>query len=143
MSNFKDLTVTAKLLSPMIIHKESFSLLKNYGLENVYVEDYGHRNKYFNCLFFLFNPNPRVDFFKFEKELSGFKSFYDWYEVGDKKMYVFRVGHVYLRDLAMFKQNRFQDLSPEYHALIPKEQLNHIYFDHSKEIYRFSDNLEK
>ena len=141
MFELSPLTNTAKFLSPLVVRKESFPMLRNFGLENVYIDDYGHRNKYTNCLFYLFKPNLNVDFFKFEKEMSNFHSFYDWYELGEKKMFVFKVNPIYGEDLIDFKQNKFTNFSEEFLKIVPLDSLKTVYFDLSKEIYRFSEHL--
>jgi hypothetical protein len=136
-----DLTITARLLSPMIVRKESFSMLRNHGLLNVYTDDYGHKYKYDNCLYYLFDPSKSSDYLKFERTLADFASFYDWYPVDNLKMYVFHINPVYGIDLVNFKQNRFDNFGPEFNKILERINLKDVYFDPTKEIYRFSEHL--
>jgi hypothetical protein len=136
-----ELTTTAKILSPVVFKKQSFPMLRNYGLVNVYIDDYGHKHKYENCLFYLFKPNLSANFLEFERKLANFVSFYDWYEVDDLKMYVFSINPLYGIDIVRFKQNQFTDFSEEFKEVIKDVNFSDVYFDLSKEIYRFSEHL--
>lgn len=136
-----NLTTTAKVLSPMIVRKESFPMLRNHGLLNVYTDDYGHRYKYDNCLYYLFDPSKSSDYLRVERTLADFGSFYDWYPVDNFKMYVFQISPVYGIDFVNFKQNRFDNFGAEFKRILEGVNLKDVYFDHTKEIYRFSEHL--
>jgi hypothetical protein len=144
MTTFEQLTVTARVLSLTVFKQASFPMLRNYGLENVYVDDYGCTKRHENCLFYLYNPNRKVDYITFERGIADFQSFYDWYDVGDKRMYVFKVNPIYLEDYHDIKQNRFNNLSLEFEAINKVKLLDgDIFFDPSKEIFRFEQHLLK
>jgi len=135
------LTTTAKILSPIVVKKESFPMLRNYGLVNVFIDDYGSSYKYDNCLFYLFNPLQSVNYLEFERKLANFESFYDWYPVGEMKMYVFHINPIYGIDLHNFKQNKFEGFGPDFQKIVKDVDFEDVYFDLSKEIYRFSEHL--
>ena len=144
MTPFEQLTVSASVLSLTVFKQGSFPMLRNFGLENVYVDDYGCKKRHENCLFYLYSPNRKVDYLSFERSIADFNSFYDWYDVEDKRMYIFKVNPIYLEDYHDIKQNRFNNLSPEF-TEINKIKLSDgdIFFDPSKEIFRFSEHLIK
>jgi hypothetical protein len=139
------LNYTTRFLSPLIFTArgdESLRVLLNFGLINVYVDDYGYKSKYLYCLFYLFKPTDKAAFEEFQKKITSFDSFYDYYEVEDKIMFVFRVNSIYRRDIEMFKQNRFHDMSEDYKLLFHRNiKFNDIDMDLPKEIYRFEEYL--
>ncbi len=139
------LNYTTRFLSPLIFTArgdESLRVLLNFGLINVYVDDYGYKSKYLYCLFYLFKPTDKAAFEEFQKKITSFDSFYDYYEVEDKIMFVFRVNSIYRRDIEMFKQNRFHDMSEDYKLLFHRNiKFNDIDMDLPKEIYRFEEFL--
>lgn len=144
MTTFEQLTVSAKVLSVMVFKQGSFPMLRNYGLQNVYIDDYGCGKKYENCLFYLFTPNKKVDYLSFERGIADFGAFYDWYDIGEQRMYVFKVNPIYLEDYHDVKQNRFTSLSPAFNSINKADLKNgDIYFDLSKEIFRFDQHLLK
>ena len=136
---------STRFLSPLIFTargEESLRVLLNFGLINVYVDDYGYKSKYLYCLFFLFKPTDRAAFNEFQKKITNFDSFYDYYELEDKIMFVFRVNSIYRRDIDLFKQNRFHDMSDDYKILFHRNiKFNDIDMDIRKEIYRFEEYL--
>jgi hypothetical protein len=90
----------------------------------------------------LFKPTDKAAFEEFQKKITSFDSFYDYYEVEDKIMFVFRVNSIYRRDIEMFKQNRFHDMSEDYKLLFHRNiKFNDIDMDLPKEIYRFEEYL--
>ena len=132
---------TTKLLIPIIFKKENLNLLQTFGLKGAYVDDYGYRSKFQNCLFFLFNRKTRF-FDEFEKKIVNFESFIDWYDVNeDTRMYVFRVSPIYHPDIQAFKDNRLDELSENYHEVGYPISLVGINVDLSKEIYRFEGTI--
>lgn len=65
-----NLNNTTKFLSPMIFTArgdESLRVLVNFGLVNVYIDDYGYKSKYQYCLFYLFKPTDPSAFEEFQK----------------------------------------------------------------------------
>jgi hypothetical protein len=136
---------STRFLSPLIFTargEESLRVLLNFGLINVYVDDYGYKSKYLYCLFFLFKPTDQAAFNEFQKKITSFDTFYDYYEVDDKLMFVFRPNSVYRRDIDRFKQNRFHDMSDDYKILFHRNiKFNDIDMDIRKEIYRFEEYL--
>lgn len=135
---------TTKFLSPMIFTSgaNAARLLANFGLVNVYVDDYGYKSKYNNCLFFLFKPTDKEAFKLFEGKITGFDSFYDYYEIDDMIMYVFRPSSLYHRDIDLFKQGRFEDMSKDYKSLLHRDiNFKDVVVDIPKEIFRFELSL--
>ena len=141
-----NLNNTTRFLSPLIFTArgdESLRVLLNFGLINVYIDDYGYKSKYLYCLFYLFKPTDQTAFEEFQKKVTSFDTFYDYYEVDDKIMFVFRPNQIYRRDIEMFKQNRFHDMSEDYKLLFHRNtKFNEIDMDLTKEIYRFEDFLK-
>lgn len=142
------LTHTGKFLSSMIFNKNALPILHNYGLMNVYMDDYGASKRYENCLFFLFNSKNIQNYTEFEYSIAEFKSFYDYYDVkypkelGELRMYVFKVHNVYKQDLFSFKHERFEELSNNYFKIAPDEDIVSVSLNYDREIYRFNTNLD-
>ena len=135
---------TTKFLSPLIFTSgaNASRLLANFGLVNVYLDDYGYKSKYTSCLFFLFKPNDRNAFEMFEDKITNFDSFYDYYDVDEKRMYVFRPNKIYHKDIELFKQGKFNEMSQDYKALLHKHiSFDGVVIDIPKEIYRFELSL--
>lgn len=140
-----NLNNTTRFLSPLIFtarSDESLRVLVNFGLVNVYIDDYGYKSKYLYCLFYLFKPTDLNAFEEFQKKITSFDTFYDYYEVDGKMMFVFRPNSIYRRDIEMFKQNKFHDMSEDYKILFHRNtKFNEIDMDITKEIYRFEEYL--
>lgn len=128
---------STRLLVPIIFSRDNASILNSFGFKGVYLDDYGYRSKFENCLFFLFNT--KVKFFpEFEKKIANFDSFIDWYDVdNDHRMYIFRVNSLYHADIKAFRNNKLNELSENYYQVSHPISLNGINVDLSKEIYRF------
>lgn len=143
----QSLTLSARILSLIIFKGDSIPALKNYGLLNVYIDDYGYYKKHLNCLFFLFKTNTVADYLEFEEKITSFSSFYDYYDLPEEcgrnlRMYVFQVNHKFTIDMINFKNNKFSSLSEDFLALIDERRIFHdLKVDLSKEIYRFEDQL--
>ena len=152
MSSFDQLNNTSNFLSHLVFQGESFKVLRNFGLENVYIGDYGFKRKHEYCLYFLINPTMDIDnesYQKFEDKITSFNSFYDWYDVNDKgvqkRMYVFTIHNSYREDFYSFLNNKFKNLSDSYWASLGskiKLNLDDIDFLIENEVYRFSESLE-
>ena len=152
MTSFNDLNNTSKFLSHLVFQGESFKVLRNFGLENVYVGDYGFKRIHEYCLYFLVNPTMSIDndsYQKFEDKITSFNSFYDWYDVIDndieKRMYVFTIHSSYREDFYSFLNNKFDNLSDSYWASLGakvKLNIDDIDFLIENEVYRFSDSLK-
>jgi hypothetical protein len=141
----EDTNNTTKFLTPMIFTSgaQAARLLFNFGLVNVYLDDYGFRVKHCNCLFFLFEPVDSAAFKAFEGKITNFDSFFDYYEVDERIMYVFKPNKVYHKDLEMFKQGRFDEFSEDYKILLHKDiKFDDVVVDITKEIYRFEESLK-
>lgn len=131
------LNLTTKLITSFIFMPDSFSLLLGSGLVNAYLDDYGYRCKYKDCLYFLFNTQSKL-YPDLEKKITSFKSFHDWYDVDDKfRMLVFKVGPNYKQDFKNFKSNKFDDFSTAALSVLPIRSFN-FELDYSKEIYRYN-----
>lgn len=132
------LNLTTRILFGFIFDKNSLSALVSAGLINVYLDDYGTKNKYKNCLFFLFNVNNKY-YNDLEKQIIGFKSFLDWYDINENtRMLVYKVGN-YKQDLEKFKSGEINGFSPMAEAVMPVTTIN-AELNYEKEIYRY--NLE-
>jgi hypothetical protein len=129
---------STRFLCGIIFNKKNVSLLKSFGLVATFVDDYGYRSKYQDCLFFLFKSDTHY-FAEFEKRVVDFESFFDWYDVNDKlRMYVFKVDSTYRKDLDNFKGNRLNEMSELFYEVQNTPViLANIDVDLSKEIYRF------
>ena len=149
LSNFTkvnaDTNNTTKFMSPLIFTSgaQAARLLYNFGLVNVYLDDYGFKSKHSNCLFFLFEPVETSAFKAFEEKITSFDSFFDYYEVDERIMYVFKPNKVYHRDIELFKQGRFDEFSEDYKLLLHKDvKFDGVVMDITKEIYRFEESLK-
>jgi len=133
----------SRFLIPIIFSKDNSSILYSFGFKGVYVDDYGYRSKFENCLFFLFNTKAKF-FTEFEKKIANFDSFIDWYDVDENlRMFVFRVNELYHADIQAFKDNRLNELSENYYEVSHPISLVGINVDLSKEIYRFEATNRK
>ena len=135
---------TTKFMSPLIFTSgaQAARLLYNFGLVNVYLDDYGYKSKFTNCLFFLFKPSDKDAFEMFEDKITGFDSFYDYYDVEDMRMFVFKTSSLYHRDIELFKQGRFEEMSKDYKSLLHRDiNFKDVVVDIPKEIYRFELSL--
>lgn len=149
---FSQLNNTAKFLSQFIFKGKSLQILRNFGLENVFIADYGYRTKSEYCLFFLINSKINYnskDYETFEDKITSFDSFYDWYEVFEdgveKRMYVFTVNEFYREDYYRFIHEMYDELSMDYWSALgarTKLDISHIEFILENEIYRFNQSLE-
>jgi hypothetical protein len=135
-TKISDLNLTSKLLCPFIFKKESFPFLINGGLINVYLDDYGCKSKYSNCLFFLFNTSNKY-YLELERNITDFKSFFDWYDVKENfRMLLFKVGPAYQKDLQNFRYNILDDFSSDALIVFPITSFNFT-VDYTQEIYRY------
>ncbi len=136
---------STRFLSPLIFTargEESLRVLLNFGLVNVFIDDYGYKSKYLYCLFFLFNPPDKAAFAEFQKKITNFDSFYDYYEVNNMMMFVFRPNAVYRKDIDKFKQSSFTNMSDDYKILFHRNiKFHDITVELPKEIYRFEEYL--
>jgi hypothetical protein len=142
MANNIDLTrlnVTTKLFTGLIFNSSSLPMLVESGLINVYIDDYGHRCKYQNCILFLFNTSYRF-YPTLEEKVTSFNSFYDWYDVGvDKqRMLVFKVGAVYQNDFYKLKHMIPGKYSDEFKKVTNLHSDLIMGLDYSREIYRYN-----
>jgi hypothetical protein len=131
----------------MIFNRESLPTLRSFGLVNVYYDDYGQPRKYKNCLFFLFNVKNEKGFDQFEDKITSFSSFFDYYDVPSqvdfKRMYIYKVHDVYLRDLFSFRHRRFDELTEAFKKISLRDvNYEDIDFDLQHEIYRFNYSLD-
>lgn len=129
---------STRFLIPIIFSPEAVASLSIYGLQGVYLDDYGYRSKFLNCLFFLFKPKSS-HYSEFEKKIADFESFTDWYELKDgKRMYVFKIHPAYYEDIESFRSNRLEEMSERFYEISePGLNLLGVNVDLSKEIYRF------
>ena len=147
MRNFHDLNDTSKYLSHLIFKPGSLKYLLQFGLEDTYIDDFKHRCKYENCLLFLINPVYPVNsktYQEFEEKIVNFKSFYDYYEVDKKIMYVFKVPEGLILDYQTFKIKDYSNLTDSFWESIGAKNplnFNHVNFNVENEIYRFDTNL--
>lgn len=152
MRDFQDLNDTSKYLSHLIVKPGSMSSLINFGLENIYIDDYRHRCKYIDCLFFLMNPSLSRDsksYEEFEKKIISFESFYDYYETDEvsknpsfkKIMYVFKIPDNLVIDYHFFRLKQYHNLSDLFWqsigARVPLD-FTHVEYNIENEIYRFN-----
>ena len=131
--------MTSKLFAGLIFNKGSLPMLVESGLVNVYIDDYGHRCRYQNCILFLFDTSARF-YATLEEKVSNFQAFYDWYDVGVKnhRMLVFKIGHVYQDDFYKLKHMIPSNYSDEFKKVTNLHTDLIMRIDHSKEIYRYN-----
>jgi hypothetical protein len=153
MRTFQELNDTSKYLSHMVFKASSMTSLLSFGLENCYVDDYKHKCKYVECLYFLvngpeINPNvkDRKEYEKFEEKIISFNSFYDYYEIPEehRTMYVFKIPEGLIEDYYMFKLKKFHNLSPTFWSSIGAKvplDFSHIEYNIENEIYRFDADI--
>jgi len=138
--DLKSFNLTSRLLTGLIFNKNSLPTLTEFGLKNVYIDDHGYKCKYDNCLFFLFNKTKSF-YDSFENKIANFSSFYDWYDVDEtKRMLIYKVGEVYLKDFKKYKLNAHEGYSIEFiEAVTPSSSLllKDFKLDYSKEIFRY------
>lgn len=141
-------TLTSRYLSALIFNKEALPTLRSFGLINVYLDDYGYHKRYSgDCLFFLFSSKGKQDYDSFERKITDFASFHDYYEVPQlddlQRMYVFKVHSVYKRDLFSFKHSRLDELSNQFFGVVNVDvNFQELTVEIDKEIYRFNSHLE-
>lgn len=136
-TKLSELNLTTKLLTNLIFSEASIGLLVSSGLLNAYIDDFGHRAKYKNCIYFVFNVKS-IYYESLEKKITNFVAFHDWYDVNDStRVLVFKVGTAYAQDLENFRNNIFDDFSSQALSRLPIVNFN-FNLDYSKEIYRYN-----
>lgn len=137
--NIASLNLTTKLLSGFIFAPESLVPLLDFGLVSIYLEDYGHRLKYKNCLLALFDTrNPKYALA--EQKITEFPSFSDYYDLKDDsglRMLVFKVLPNLVVDLSSFKSG-IMEFSDAALKVMPVVAFKNITLDIEKEIYRYN-----
>lgn len=133
------LNMTSKLFTGLIFNSSSLPMLVDSGLINVYIDDYGHKCRYQNCILFLFDTSFRF-YSALEEKVASFQSFYDWYDVGTQKqrMLVFKVGPTYQNDFYKLKHMIPGKYSDEFKKVTNLHSDLIINMDLSKEIYRYN-----
>jgi hypothetical protein len=84
-------------------------------------------------------------FEEFQEKIINFSSFYDYYDVENKTMYVFKIPESLIMDYHIFRLKQYHNLSNVFwESMGTKTNLdfNHVKFDIEKEIYRFNTNLK-
>ena len=133
-----DLNITTKFLVNLVFSKSALPMLIQSGLVNAYLDDYGYKCKYQNCLFFLFNTKNKY-YDGLERKIASFASFLDWYDVDNSglRMLVFKIGHAYQLDLHNLKHMKNFWYSEEFKRATKLEDNVQVNLDYSKEIYRY------
>lgn len=131
--------MASKIFTGLVFSKGSLPMLVESGLINVYLDDYGHKCRYQNCILFLFNTSARF-YPTLEQKVADFESFYDWYDVGvDKqRMLVFKIGKIYKEDFYNLKHMIPAKYSDEFKKVTNLHSDLILRIDHSKEIYRYN-----
>ena len=131
--------LSTKFLVTLVFKDNLIGTLAECGLVNVYLDDYGHKCRYKNCLLFLFNTNNRY-YTDLEKNITNFKAFCDWYDVDDSglRMLVFKIGQPYRFDLYNLKHMNYTWFSPEFKRVTKLHDHLDIQLDYQKEIYRYN-----
>jgi hypothetical protein len=136
---------TTSVLYPLVFQKGSLKTLKNVGLLGVYIDDYGSRKKYRNCIFFHFKVKSEflntsrqgVKIQGFMESVLEFNSFYDFYETDEGLMLVFKYNPMFSNDVKRFKEGEFSKFSSMFLTQVNNEFTSDVEMDLSKEIYRF------
>lgn len=137
--NFARFNMASKLFTGLIFSRGALPMLVEAGLINAYIDDYGHKCRYQNCVLFLFNTSARL-YTALEEKIVCFQSFYDWYDVGvDKqRMLVFKVGDAYQDDFYKLKHMIPTKYSDEFKKVTNLHTDLIMRIDHSREIYRYN-----
>jgi hypothetical protein len=143
--------LSSKYLIKLIFTPQSIEELYDTGLTKVFTDDYGYRQKYRDCLLFLFSPEryhgerERTENFNtMLTKMSDFGSFRDYYEVKDpflSTMLVFEVPDQVKRDLELFKNSAYQRLSDvgmDMMGLTSIDTYKIPTFHPEEEVYRYS-----
>ena len=132
------INITTRFLINLVFSKTSLPMLMESGLVNAYLDDYGYKCKYQNCLFFLFNTSSKY-YSALENKIASFESFLDWYDIPETtlRMLVFKIGHTYRIDLNNLKHMNNFEFSEEFKRATRLEDNVKIKLDYSKEIYRY------
>lgn len=147
MKEKEDLNLSSVVLTPLVFKGNVLSTLLNYGLINVYLDDYGYKKKHTGCLFFLIKINTVADFQDFEDKITSFNSFYDYYDIPEEygrnlRMYVFSVKNEFRYDLIWFQNKDFQSLSKDFKDIVDHRRIyQSTDMDVSREIFRFKEYL--
>lgn len=130
--------LSTKFFLSLVFKRDSFPMLLASGLVNAYIDDYGYRCRYHNCLLVLFNTNAKY-YPILEEKLSGFQAFHDWYDVNEHlRMLVFKIGIVYKKDFYNVKHMVDTNYSEEFKKVTNLQENLIMDIDHSKEIYRYN-----
>jgi hypothetical protein len=143
---------STSILSALVFQPGSLGVLKSVGLLGVYLDDYGSRKKYTNCLFFHFKFGitsinlqntgffpAGIKSFGVLSNVTNFKSFYDFYETSEGIMLIFRFNPVFINDIKHFKQGEFSKFSPYFKDAVQYFSTQNVQIDISNEIYRYSE----
>lgn len=135
-----------RLLYAMIFKGNEFDILKNNGLVSCYIDDYGAKKKYKNCIFFLFKMKPTdhikakgktLEAFKFLESMTSVFTMVDYYEVDEEQcMFVFKCPKVFKEDLLKFKEGKLGRLHVDFHRMAYPELLEDQEMNWKQEIYR-------
>ena len=135
--NRQNLNVSTKCLVNLVFSPNSLSMLLESGLINVYIDDYGHKCRYKDCLLFLFDTDSRY-YNSLERKITAFQSFCDWYDVSpSRRMLVFKIGSAYKNDLDNFKHMGTMEFSEGFQKVTGLENSASIIdLELKREIYR-------
>lgn len=136
---------TTNILYGLIFEQGSMPTLKRAGLLGIYLDDYGSRKKYLDCIFFHFHTPENllvqtrngVSAASLLNSITEFKSFYDFYETDEGMMFVFKYNPVFRQDVNYFKQGKFTQFSKTFKNIVYSGELQDKVVDISKEIYRY------
>ena len=136
---------TTNILYGLIFEKGSMPLLKRAGLLGVYLDDYGARKKYRECIFFhfrvphalLIQTRTGITAASLLNNITEFKSFYDYYETDEGMMFVFKYKPIFRQDIYLFRKGKFSEFSKTFKEIVYSGPLQDKVVDISKEIYRY------
>ena len=112
----EELNNTTHLLLPSIEIPIRFSVLRQNGFINAYIDDAENEDFYMGCLFLLFNPSEITESYRdFEKFMRSLDNYITDYDVGyNKVMFVIRVKDKWMSNLRMFKRSKYSEFDDEY-----------------------------
>lgn len=136
---------TTNILYGLIFQQGAMPTLRRAGLLGIYLDDYGTRKKYLDCIFFhfrtpdnlLIQTRTGITPASLLNNITEFKSFYDFYETDEGMMFVFKYNPVFRQDIILFKQGKFSNFSKTFKDIVYSGKLEDKPVDITKEIYRY------
>ena len=136
---------STNILYGLIFQQGSIPTLRKAGLLGIYLDDYGARKKYRDCIFFhfkvpeglLIQTRTGITAANLLNNITEFKSFYDFYETDEGTMFVFKYNPVFRQDVIHFREGKFSQFSKTFKEIVYSSPVSDREIDLTKEIYRY------